>query len=64
MTLEIETLGEQLTDKMEMTVQGIRFTTGSLKGRRVVLAHSGMGKVMRPWRLLSLSSNSSQPTSS
>src|SRR5258708_8955378 len=45
MTLEIKTLGEQLTDKTEMTVQGIRFTTGSLKDRRVVLAHSGMGKV-------------------
>jgi len=45
MTLEIETLGQQLTDKTEMTVQGIRFTTGSLKDRRVVLAHSGMGKV-------------------
>ena len=45
MTLEIETLGQELTDKTEMTVQGIRFTTGSLKDRRVVLAHSGMGKV-------------------
>ena len=44
MTLEIETLGQQLTDKTEMTVQGIRFTTGSLKDRRVVLTHSGMGK--------------------
>src|SRR6267154_5458439 len=45
MTLEIETLGQQLTDKTEMTVQGIQFTTGSLKERRIVLAHSGMGKV-------------------
>ena len=45
MTVEIETLGQQLTDKTEMTVQGIRFTTGSLKDRRVVLTHSGMGKV-------------------
>ena len=44
MTLEIETLGQQLTDKTEMTAQGIRFTTGSLKDRKVVLAHSGMGK--------------------
>jgi hypothetical protein len=33
MTLEIETLGQELTDKTEMTVQGIRFTTGSLKDR-------------------------------
>ena len=45
MTVEIETLGQQLADKTEMTVQGIRFTTGSLKDRRVVLTHSGMGKV-------------------
>src|SRR5204863_6978993 len=45
MTLEIETLGQELTDKAEMTVQGIRFTTGSLKDKRVVLTHSGMGKV-------------------
>ena len=44
MTLEIETLGQQLTDKTEMTVQGIRFTTGSLKDRRVVLATRGLGK--------------------
>src|SRR5258707_12495827 len=45
MTPEIETLGQELTDKTEMTGQGIRFTTGSLKDRNVVLAHSGMGKV-------------------
>jgi adenosylhomocysteine nucleosidase len=45
MTVETETLGQELTGKMEMTVQGIRFTTGSLKDRRVVLAHSGIGKV-------------------
>src|SRR4029453_9582545 len=48
MTLEIETLGQQLTDKAEMTVQGIRFTTGSLKDRRGGLAASGMGKVNAP----------------
>ena len=45
MTLEVETLGQELTDKKEVTVQGIRFTTGGLKDRRVVLAHSGIGKV-------------------
>jgi len=45
MTLEIEAIGQELTDKKEMTIQGIRFTTGSLKDRRVVLAHSGIGKV-------------------
>jgi len=45
MTLEIEAIGQELTDKKEMTIQGIRFTTGSLKDKRVVLAHSGIGKV-------------------
>jgi adenosylhomocysteine nucleosidase len=45
MAVEVETLGQELTDKKERTVQGIRFTTGNLKGRRVVLAHSGIGKV-------------------
>jgi adenosylhomocysteine nucleosidase len=45
MTLEVERLGQELTDKKEVTVQGIRFTTGGLKDRRVVLAHSGIGKV-------------------
>jgi len=45
MTLEVETLGQELTDKQERSIQGIRFTTGSLKDRRVVLAHSGIGKV-------------------
>jgi adenosylhomocysteine nucleosidase len=44
MTVEVETLGQQLTDKEERTVQGVRFTTGSLKSKRVVLAHSGIGK--------------------
>jgi hypothetical protein len=44
MTLEIETLGQQLTDKTETTVQGIRFTTGSFKDRRVVVAHPGWEK--------------------
>jgi len=45
MTVEIETLGQELTDKKELIVQGIQFTTGSLNERKVVLAHSGMGKV-------------------
>lgn len=36
MTLEIETQGQELTDKTEMTVQGIRLAVGSLKDRRVV----------------------------
>ena len=45
MTVEVETLGQELTEKKSRTVQGVRFTTGSLKDRRVVLAHSGIGKV-------------------
>ena len=45
MTVEVETLEQELTDRKDRTVQGVRFTTGSLKNRRVVLAHSGMGKV-------------------
>jgi adenosylhomocysteine nucleosidase len=45
MTVEVETIGQELTDKKEGTVLGMPFTTGSLKGRRVVLAHSGIGKV-------------------
>lgn len=45
MTLELETLEQQLTDKKERTVRGIRFVTGSMKGRTVVLAQSGMGEV-------------------
>src|SRR5215510_12964248 len=45
MTLEIEAIGQELTDKKEMTIQGIRFTTGSLRDKRVVVAHSGIGKV-------------------
>ena len=56
MTLEIETLCQQLTDKTEMTVEGIRFTTGSLRDRRVVLAHSGMGKVNAAMRVTSVTS--------
>lgn len=60
MTLEIETLGQELTDKTEMTVQSIRFPAGSLKDRRVVLTHSGMGKVNAAMVVLYLPSNSSR----
>src|SRR5262245_22041063 len=45
MKLEVETLEQQLADMKERTVQGVRFVTGGLKGRAVVLAHSGMGEV-------------------
>src|SRR5437660_1662974 len=64
MTLEMETVGQELTDKTETIIQGVRFTTGNLKGRKVVLTHSGMGKVKQPWQLPCLSSSSSRPTSS
>lgn len=45
MAVEVETLVQELADKQERTVRGVKFTTGTLKGRRVVVAHSGMGKV-------------------
>jgi adenosylhomocysteine nucleosidase len=45
MTIEVEALQQELTDSKERTVQGVRFATGTLKGRRVVVAHSGMGEV-------------------
>jgi adenosylhomocysteine nucleosidase len=45
MAVEVETLEQQLTDRKERTVQGVRFVTGGLKGHTVVLAHSGMGEV-------------------
>jgi adenosylhomocysteine nucleosidase len=45
MTVEIETLDQEFTDKKELIVQGFQFTTGSLKERKVVLAQSGIGKV-------------------
>ena len=45
MTIEVAALERQLTDRKEQTVQGVRFATGTLKGRRVVVAHSGMGEV-------------------
>ena len=45
MTIEVEALEQQLTGRKERTVQGVRFATGALKGRRVVVAHSGMGEV-------------------
>jgi adenosylhomocysteine nucleosidase len=44
-SLELESLGQSLTDKKEWTIQGVRFTTGSLQDKRVVLAQTGAGKV-------------------
>jgi adenosylhomocysteine nucleosidase len=45
MTIEVEALEGQLTGRKERTVQGVRFATGALNGRTVVVAHSGMGEV-------------------
>jgi len=42
---EIVTLDEQLTDRRDLEIEGIRFVTGELKARRVVLACTGIGKV-------------------
>jgi len=45
MTVEVEALEQQLTNRKEQTIRGIRFVTGVLHGRTVVLAKSGMGEV-------------------
>ncbi len=42
---EVTTLEETLTDARPQTILGIRFVTGMLMGRRIVLASSGVGKV-------------------
>ncbi|HOZ45448.1 MAG TPA: 5'-methylthioadenosine/adenosylhomocysteine nucleosidase [Candidatus Hydrogenedentes bacterium] len=42
---EVELLDAAMTNKETVDVLGIRFTTGILKGQRVVLAESGVGKV-------------------
>jgi adenosylhomocysteine nucleosidase len=43
--LEIDLLEQQLTDKQERAVQKIRFVSGRLLGKKVVVGHSGIGKV-------------------
>jgi adenosylhomocysteine nucleosidase len=45
MTAEVETLQGQIMDRKELKVQGLPFVTGTLRGRSVVLAKSGVGKV-------------------
>jgi adenosylhomocysteine nucleosidase len=45
LTMEVAALEQQLADRKARTVRGVRFVTGKLKGRTVVLAHSGMGEV-------------------
>ena len=42
---EVTILEKQLADSSERSVEGIRFVTGEMKGRRVVLARTGVGKV-------------------
>lgn len=45
LTLESSLLEQSLADKQVQHVLGIRFVTGRMQGRNVVLAVSGMGKV-------------------
>jgi len=42
---EVEILEEQLENKNEKEIEGIRFIKGKLKGRSVVIARTGIGKV-------------------
>ncbi len=42
---EVSRLEEEVKEAQEQLVMGVRFVTGTLKGRRVVLACSGVGKV-------------------
>jgi adenosylhomocysteine nucleosidase len=42
---EVSLLEKQMMDKHEEKIQGLRFVTGTLAGRHVVLAQCGMGKV-------------------
>lgn len=42
---EVVPLKEQLQNKHEQTIEGIKFVTGKLKTRKVVIAWTGIGKV-------------------
>ena len=42
---EVIPLEEQLQDKHEQTIEGMKFVTGKLKERKVVIAWTGIGKV-------------------
>ncbi|MFH1755458.1 MAG: 5'-methylthioadenosine/adenosylhomocysteine nucleosidase [Candidatus Latescibacterota bacterium] len=42
---EVEIIRNEMVSKRDTSYLGVTFTTGSLRGRRVVLAHTGYGKV-------------------
>jgi len=42
---EVRILQESLKDRKEENIRGVRFVTGTLNGRRVVVAETGIGKV-------------------
>ena len=42
---EITLLEDELTDTQEQRIEGIRFVSGKLSGKRVVIAFTGIGKV-------------------
>jgi adenosylhomocysteine nucleosidase len=42
---EIKLLENNVTNKQELYVSGIRFVSGDLKGRKIILSQSGVGKV-------------------
>ncbi|MCH8293334.1 5'-methylthioadenosine/adenosylhomocysteine nucleosidase [Candidatus Poribacteria bacterium] len=45
MSDEVEMLMDTLTERDERKIQGIRFVTGKMNGRQVVVARTGVGKV-------------------
>ncbi|HEY3323713.1 MAG TPA: 5'-methylthioadenosine/adenosylhomocysteine nucleosidase [Planctomycetota bacterium] len=45
MPVEIKLLEAELSDKQEKLIQSVRFASGKLRGRQVVLVRSGVGKV-------------------
>jgi adenosylhomocysteine nucleosidase len=42
---EVDIIHEEMTSKRDTAYLGVTFTMGTLRGRRVVLAHTGYGKV-------------------
>jgi len=43
--MEVTLLEDQLTDKRERRIEGMKFAAGKLKGKKVVIAWTGVGKV-------------------